>query len=314
MVWCLLPAIVLVLMLAILLLIQRRSELQSLDAQLMDRAQARRAGTHKARLQDPHMDLSRCLGCGTCISACPEEGVIALIHGQAAVIHGARCVGHGRCAAECPTGAIQLTLGDLENRQDIPVLNDQYEVIGRPGLFMAGAVAGFSLIRTASSHGTAIADEVSRRRDLARTQANGDAVDLCIVEAGPAGIAASLRAQQNGLRFCTLDQEGVGGTAAKYPRRKLVMTQPVELPLHGKLKQTTDSKEELMELWQQLVQDYSLPIRPQTALQSLQPGPRGTDVVKTSNGDVHARHVCLALGRRGSWTFPVKIFPRWPTT
>lgn len=300
MVWYLLPAIVLVLSLAILLLKQRRSELRGLDVQLSDRTQARRAGTHKARLQYPHVDLSRCLGCGTCVAACPEEGVLGLIHGQAAVIHGARCVGHGRCAAECPTGAIQLTLGDLENRSDIPVLSDHFEVIDRPGVFLAGEVTGFSLIRTAISHGTTIADEIARRGDSRQSRNNGDVVDLCIVGAGPAGIAASLRAKQHGLRFCTIDQEGVGGTVAKYPRRKLVMTQPVELPLYGRLRHTSYSKEQLIDLWQELVRKYELPIHSHTEFRGLQPGSAGTYVVKTNNGDVHARHVCLALGRRGT--------------
>ena len=39
---------------------------------------------------------------------------------------------------------------------------------------------------------------------------------------------------------------------AAYPRRKLDLTQPMELPLHGKLKRLEYSKEELVELWQRL--------------------------------------------------------------
>ncbi len=300
MVWYLLPAIVLVLALAILLLLQRRSELRRLNKQLDDRTEARRAGTHVARLQYPYVDLSRCLGCGTCVAACPEDGVLGLIHGQATVIHGARCVGHGRCAAECPTGAVQLTLGDLRERKDIPVLSDHLEVIDRPGVFLAGEVTGFSLIRTAISQGTAVADEIARRAGARDSRSNSDVVDLCIVGAGPAGIAASLRAKQHKLRFCTIDQEGLGGTVAKYPRRKLVMTQPVELPLHGQLHHTSYSKEQLIELWRQLVREHELPIHSQTEFRGLAAGPAGTHVIKTSKGDIHARHVCLALGRRGT--------------
>ena len=35
--------------------------------------EAKKTGSHKARLQYPHIDLSRCLGCGTCVRACPES-------------------------------------------------------------------------------------------------------------------------------------------------------------------------------------------------------------------------------------------------
>jgi len=48
-----------------------------------------------------------CVGCGTCIDACPV-GAIALVDGRAVI--GAACKGCGRCAALCPTGAITLDL------------------------------------------------------------------------------------------------------------------------------------------------------------------------------------------------------------
>ena len=110
------------------------------------RASARERGSHQARLQYPHPDLSRCIGCGSCVAACPEEGVLEVIHGQAVVAHGARCVGHGLCAQECPVGAIAITLGDLEKRRDLPAIGHDFEVAGTPGLFLAGEVTGFALI------------------------------------------------------------------------------------------------------------------------------------------------------------------------
>lgn len=300
MIWYLLPVLVMALTLALLLVLQRRADLQSLSAQLTERAEAKRAGSHQARLQYPHVDLSRCLGCGTCVAACPEDGVLGLIHGQAAVIHGARCVGHGKCAAECPTGAIQLTLADLERRTDIPVLSEHFEVLDRPGVFLAGEVTGFALIRTAIAQGTAIVDEVAQRIRVAGSAASADVLDLCIVGAGPAGLAASLRAKERGLRFCTIDQSGLGGTVAKYPRRKLVMTQPVDLPLYGTLKQSSYSKEQLIDLWQELVRKFELPLCANTQFTGVEVGSDGTYTVRTTGGEFRAQHVCLALGRGGT--------------
>jgi ferredoxin len=82
----LLIGLVLALTLAVLVAFYRRAELLRLEQRLEEFASAREKGTRKARLSYPHVDLSRCLGCGACIRACPEEGVLALIHGQALVV------------------------------------------------------------------------------------------------------------------------------------------------------------------------------------------------------------------------------------
>ena len=77
--------------------------------------------------------------------------------------------------------------------------------------------------------------------------------DVVIVGAGPAGISASLRAAERGLKALTLERENVGGTVSKYPRQKLVMTSPVEFPLHGRFNKTTLSKEDLLAFWEKIM-------------------------------------------------------------
>ena len=281
----------------------RRAEKARIARGLEERERAREKGTHRARLQHPHVDLARCMGCGSCVRACPEEGVLELIHGQAMVVHGARCVGHGRCAAECPVGAIAIALGDLEERRDIPVLTEHLESTRVAGLFLAGEVTGYALIRTAVAQGTAVADEVARRvqgRRRAKEPEPGDLLDLVVVGAGPAGFACSLEAKKHGLSFATLDQSDLGGTVSKYPRRKLVMTQPVALPLHGMLAHDTYEKEELVDLWNGIAARHALPIRSGVEFTGLDRTSDGTFLVDTSTGRLAARNVCLALGRRGT--------------
>ena len=87
--WTLLVGLVLALGFALSVAALRRAELARMRRSVQTRDQAIRQGSDKAQFQFPVVDLSRCLGCGTCVAACPEEGVLELVHGQAMVTNGA---------------------------------------------------------------------------------------------------------------------------------------------------------------------------------------------------------------------------------
>jgi thioredoxin reductase/uncharacterized membrane protein YbaN (DUF454 family) len=323
------PAVVVAIGIAALL--RRRSDLRQQSHVLAERAKAKAQGSHEARLLHPKIDLANCIGCGACVRACPEEGVLALAFGQAVVVHGARCIGHGRCADACPTGAIALTLGDIKDRKDLPAIDPQHEAVTVPGLFLAGEITGFSLVHTAVKHGALVASEVRRRvAAQATTLAQAGAarrfgrvavgvgggetgevaddptpapkvLDLIVVGLGPAGLSCALAAKQHGLRFLCIEQaDAIGGTVAAYPRKKLVMTQPMDLPLHGRLDRLEYQKEELVELWGQLAHQHRLPVKTGVQVTGITRDDDGVFAVATSFGIARARHVCLAVGRRGS--------------
>jgi len=52
-----------------------------------------------------------------------------------------------------------------------------------------------------------------------------------------------------GLKYQTVEQDSLGGAVFQYPRGKVVMTAPVELPIVGKVQFRNTSKEELLEFW-----------------------------------------------------------------
>ncbi|MCU0862393.1 MAG: NAD(P)-binding domain-containing protein [Planctomycetes bacterium] len=280
----------------------RRLDLQRQREVVVERAEMAARTASQAPLQLPVIDLQKCLGCGTCVRECPEAGVLELVHGQAAVVNAAACVGHARCVSECPAGAVTLSQGDLGARRDVPVLDDDLQAIDQDGLFLVGEITARSLIRTAAVQGAQVAATIAARRRAAGAAASHPGVhDVVIVGAGPGGLATALGCRQHGLDFAWIDQETqVGGTVAKYPRHKLVLTDAVELPLHGTLAQREYSKEELIALWHDLQQRHRLPFRGGVAFQRVERAADGTQVVHTDQGELRASAVVLAIGRRGT--------------
>lgn len=256
-------------------------------------------GAGRPVAQHPIVEEARCIGCGSCIAACPEDDVLGLVDGIAHIIHGSHCVGHGRCAEACPVGAITLGLGDLSARPDLPVLSKELES-SLPGIFLAGELGGLALIRNAVRQGELAALAAARRAATSRRGAPGpEAVDILVVGAGPAGLTAALKARELGASTLVLEQEEAGGTMRKYPRRKLVLTQPVKIPGLGELTRPEYSKEELLDLWEKALRREALPILERVRLTGIS-GSAGAFTVRTSVGDYSARTVILALGRRGT--------------
>jgi thioredoxin reductase (NADPH) len=257
--------------------------------------EARSLGLDRPKGQFPLIDMSLCIGCGSCVKACPEEDVLGVVFGRAIVINGQRCVGHGYCETACPVGAIRVGLGDIKTRPDIPITNENYET-NIPGIYIAGELGGLSLIRNAIEQGQAVISRI----DASLVQSQDKSMfDLIIIGAGPAGISASLAAIKSKLNYLTLDQQEPGGTILQYPRQKLVMTQPVELPLYGWLKQEEYSKEFLLETWQNAINKFNINIRGnEKADQVIKCD--GFFEVATSNGKYRSQNIVLAMGRRGT--------------
>ncbi|MDL5031711.1 NAD(P)-binding domain-containing protein [Pelomonas sp. APW6] len=270
------------------LYMRRRRERGNANAQ---RAAAA-AGLNEPASLHPVVSASRCIGSGGCVTACPE-GALGIVDGMATLINAAACIGHGACADACPVTAITLVFGTERRGVDIPKVSPQFES-NVPGLFIAGELGGMGLIRKAATQGVQAIEFLRRRKS------GPDELDVLIVGAGPAGIAAGLAAHEQRLRYRLIEQEdSLGGAVYHYPRAKIAMTAPVHLPLVGKVQMTEVSKEKLLEFWQGVVHRTGLQLHFRERMEKIE---RVSDsfVVHTSAGPHRARSVLLAIGRRGS--------------
>lgn len=260
-------------------------------------ARAARLGLDEPVSLHPFIDPDRCIGSGACVAACPEKKILGLIGGRSQLIRAAECVGHGACAAACPVEAIQLVFGTARRGVDIPRVTPDYQT-NIPGLYLAGEVGGMGLIRNAVEQGRQAMNALAQ--SLTGQGPCPDGVfDAVIVGGGPAGISAARTATAAGLRAVVCEQDDTGGAILHYPRAKLVLTRPVEIPGQPPLKGPRLSKEQLMDFFDDVTSD--LEIRRRTRVTNVNRRDDGLFVVHVAEGEpLVTRRVLVSVGRRGT--------------
>ncbi len=261
--------------------------------------EAAQLGIDRPRGQYPFIDPDICSGCGGCVDVCPEGDVLGVVGGVAVIVNGLRCIGISHCQEACPLGAIQVGLGDVLSRRDMPLLDERLQTTV-PGVFIAGELGGLSLVRNAVHQGRTAIEQIAQLAGERRSAGGREVVDVAIVGAGPAGLSAGVTAANLGLSHLILErEESLGGTVYKYPRRKLVLTQPVQFEGWGGLERDEYQKEDLLEIFERLAREAELRLAFGQPLEALARD-NGHFAIQTGGAIVHARHVVLALGRRGT--------------
>ena len=272
--------------------------LKKRDARAREAAEKGKLFSEGPKAQHPHIDNDQCIGCATCTSVCPEGDVLAMIGGKAVLVNGHKCIGHGLCADACPVGAITMRMAAPGMAADMPQLSPDFET-SIPGMFIVGELGGLALIKNAVNQGRDCMDTIAARLAENPIAPTPDLYDVLIVGAGPAGISASLRAIENKLKYITVERDEVGGTVAKYPRQKLVMTSPVEFPMYGKFKKMQLSKENLLAFWDMVLNRADFNVSTGEKVEDIQKGEDRIFTVTTTTNKYRTRTVVLALGRAG---------------
>lgn len=257
--------------------------------------QAKESGVHEPVSLYPVIDLNRCFGSGACAIACPEKDILGIRNGKSTIINASHCIGHGACFRACPMEAISLWIGTEKRGVDLPHVTPTFET-NVPGIFIAGELGGMGLIRNAVTQGKEAVENIEKiiKKDVSAEY------DLIVVGAGPAGISATLAAKKAGLKVLTLEQDTLGGTVYTFPRSKIVMTHPMDLPLHGKVKMKETNKTELLNLWTEVISKNGITITENAKVNSIQFENNIFTVEIDKNRKYTTQTVLLAIGRRGT--------------
>jgi thioredoxin reductase (NADPH) len=256
---------------------------------------AKEEGLHEPVSLHPEINVNTCIGSGACIAACPEKEIIGIRNGKATLINASRCVGHGACFHACPVEAISLVIGTEKRGVDLPHIKQDFET-NITGMYIAGELGGMGLIKNSVEQGRQAVENIARSISGAKE----NEYDLIIVGAGPAGISATLQAKKQGLKTITLEQDTLGGTVFSFPRAKIVMTAPMDLPLFGKVKLTETKKSELLDLWKRVLSGNNLIVRENTKVEAITKDGHLFNVHLQNGETLLSKSVLLAIGRRGT--------------
>ncbi|MEZ4910821.1 MAG: NAD(P)-binding domain-containing protein [Saprospiraceae bacterium] len=270
--------------------LKKQSDTNSLKIQV-----AKVEGVHEPVSLYPFINEDICIKSGACVIACPEQEIIGIRNGRATLINASKCVGHGACFHACPVEAITLRIGTEKRGVDLPHVHQNFET-NVPGIFIAGELGGMGLIKNSVEQGKQAMNNIG----TSVKKNHRFEYDVAIIGAGPAGISASLQAKKLGLKAVTLDQDTIGGTVFSFPRAKVVMTAPMDLPLHGKVKLVQTSKSELLELWNSVIEKNDITIKENTKVEEIVYENDGFSVKCSNDFCLTAQKVLLAIGRRGS--------------
>ncbi|MFQ5768288.1 MAG: NAD(P)-binding domain-containing protein, partial [Acidobacteriota bacterium] len=241
----------------------------------------------------------KCVGCATCVARCPIPGAIRMEQ-KLAVVDLSVCQGIADCAAACPMGAIVVTTGDAVQRLEVPEVHTDFQT-NVPGLYIAGELGGRGLIKNAINEGKLAVENIAQALPPGEKRSDGvaEALDLAIVGGGPAGISAALEAHRIGLSYVVLEQGSLADTIRKYPRRKLLLAEPVKIPLYGDLWVADSSKETLLQVWDSIIENTHLRVKTGHRVEKIvRDGPFFH--LEAAGTPFKARCLLLAIGRRGT--------------
>lgn len=248
-------------------------------------------------MMKPVIDRDICVGCASCVNACDVGGTLAIVNNKSYLVNPKACKSHGNCAKACPTGALQLFEVGQPRLQEVPEFDKKTYESNLKNVFIIGELTGTGLIKNALTDGQIVIEKIVNR-NFKRSR-NPEVFDIAIIGSGPAGLSAGLACIKNELNYVIIEQNNVANTIRNFPRKKLLLSEPVRIPMYGTLWAGDCTKEQLIEVWDKTIQISGIKINSHEKLNSLSVAD-GHFILETPKASYKANHVLLALGKRGT--------------
>ena len=191
----------------------------------------------------PAVNRSACIGCGSCVQSCREKDVLAVIQGKSTMVNPLACRCCGDCERNCLTGALKLVEHGKKLKVRIPWTDENYQS-NIEGIYIVGSLTGAGLIKEAINQGRAAVNHIIKGvfpPDLPK---------VLVIGAGPAGLSAMLSCRKFGLPVLCFEKDLTANTIRNFPKKKILMAEPVEMPIVGPLWVGDTSREKLLEAWE----------------------------------------------------------------
>lgn len=175
----------------------------------------------------PVIFRERCIGCQSCVDACPHD-VLAIVDGVASAVAPDLCMEDTACQAECPVNpkaCIVINTSKEVRSLPTPTRDGSTFETNVPGCYIIGDVSGVPLIKNAVKEGADVIKHIADELHSAPADANAD-FDVAIIGIGPGGASAAATAQEKGLKYIAIEQDKVLATIQLYPKGKYIFFKP----------------------------------------------------------------------------------------
>ncbi len=183
-----------------------------------------------------------------------------------------------------------------------PVIDENGETSVK-GIYIVGDLTGIPLLKLAAESGSKIIEYLNALPDFQKQRKNNlgkDVLDLIIIGAGPAGIAAGIKAKKSGYNFKILEASSKFNTIKNFPKGKPIFAEPVDLTQQSEIKISDGTKESLLEELNSYLRENDLPVEEGIKVDEIKKRGDYFEVVSKSKS-YKALRVIIAIGKSGSY-------------
>ena len=140
------------------------------------------------------------------------------------------------------------------------------------------------------------------------SEPNVPLIDVAIVGSGPGGLSTALTCIHHHLSYVLFEKENIiASTVMRYPKGKLIMAEPYEGANLSFLPVFDSSKEEIIPIWQELIERVGLQLHMGEGVDGVVKRPDGMFDIQTSRGRYRAQLIAktdaprAVAGAAGRW-------------